>query len=211
VTEKALIPINPNGPPVNVQFYSNVSYGLSNLQFPVQIFQEQLSVTSGSGTVLATFGGDPNAVAVVENRYGNGKTLFIGTFLGLAVGSSPSIPDSLGAVKTIQGLVTWANVSVPVNITYQGQDMNSQVEVRLLKVSKKEIPAWDWLVIVINRSGVKANNFLLVLNGRTALSAWDVINNNMVPVQPIPGGIQMLVDLSVNAVAVYTLSGSNLL
>ncbi|MGH9535390.1 MAG: beta-galactosidase [Terriglobales bacterium] len=125
VEEEALIP----GAKSAYTFLPTAPDGLAGLWLPAAEFQEDLKVTRGQ--VLARFAdGQP---AVVASGYGRGKTLFIGSFLGLAAEQSTA-PD---ADRAIQAMARWAGISAPVRVTGAGASPAargaSQVEARLLE------------------------------------------------------------------------------
>ncbi len=88
------------------------------------IFEEVLKPTSPSTRVIAKFrSGSP---AIVAANYGKGKIILVGSFLGSAYESD----RETNVAKFLSGLMMWAGVSRPVEVT--GAPSNPPVEVRIL-------------------------------------------------------------------------------
>jgi beta-galactosidase len=78
-----------------------------------ELYANTVTLLSDQARVLATIGGDP---AVVASRYGNGQTLFIGSYLGW--GNHPQ----LNAPNTdfVRRLAEWAGIEKPVATSLDG-------------------------------------------------------------------------------------------
>jgi beta-galactosidase len=88
-------------------------------------FAESLEPLKGRETrILASLSdGTP---CIIASQYGKGKTIYIGSFLGLANESSPNKSNN----QFILGLLDWAKVERPFTTSHDG-DTESHVEVRL--------------------------------------------------------------------------------
>jgi len=77
------------------------------------LYASTVDVLSKDARVLATTDGEP---ALVESRYGNGTTLFIGSYIGW--GNQPEQqPDN---TEFIRRLAEWAGVAKPVGTSHDG-------------------------------------------------------------------------------------------
>ncbi len=120
------------GAKTSFRFPPSAPNGMAGLQVPTAQFEEALKVERGQ--VLARFAdGRP---AVVESHYGRGRTIYIGTFLGLA----NQTLHSAGAGKLIRALARWAGVAPPLAVHGGGA---AAVEARLLNVPARAMPAGE--------------------------------------------------------------------
>src|SRR5690606_33171743 len=106
--------------------------------------------------------------AIVESTYGKGKTLFIGTFAGVAVEDAKSEE----AAKFIGALPKWAGILPTVVVA--GDDKEA-VEARVMIVPGTS----SYLLIAINRG--QDGNFLLETRLRFT-KARNLINEENLPV-----------------------------
>lgn len=110
------------------------------------LFGKSLDLISDEAEVLANLGmtGDP---AIVANRYGDGETVFIGTFLGKA-----NFPDTHPVNNTfLLGLAEWADVQKPVITTLDGVS-DEPVVARLHRNDEN-----DLLLFLINHGNKQVN------------------------------------------------------
>lgn len=144
------------------RFAADAPAGLAGLTVPAAQFEEALQVTRG--TVWARFqDGQP---AVVASTYGKGRTVLIGSFLGMAAQQTGN-PQAL---RAIQAMAAWAGVQAPVTVAGAGA---AEVEARLLTAGS------DTLLIAINRG--PSGDFSVELE-QPAASARDLLTGAAVPV-----------------------------
>jgi len=144
VVESTVLPITED---TYLQFFANNSFGIPNLKVPLSIFQEEFIVTRGN--TLATFSdGTP---AVVESQYESGSTLMVGSFFGLQAQSEKTCDGP--TTKAIQGLMTWAGISQPISVTYNGKEFSSEVEARI-SIGKTST---NIVLFFMNHGSTKAN------------------------------------------------------
>lgn len=90
---------------------------------PARWYEETLEPLSPDARVVAKF---PNgAAAAVESKYGKGRTLMLGSYVSAAYQTTPSEEAS----RFFAGLLSWAGVAEPVQVTGGSQD----VEVKMLE------------------------------------------------------------------------------
>ena len=77
------------------------------------LYASTVDVLSKDARVLATTDGEP---ALVESRYGNGTTLFIGSYIGW--GNQPE--QQRDNTEFIRRLAEWAGVAKPVGTSHDG-------------------------------------------------------------------------------------------
>lgn len=164
--------------------------GLAGLRVPAAQFEEDLSVERG--TVWARFSdGQP---AVVTSRYGKGRTVLIGSFLGMAAERS----GNPAAQRALQALAAWAGAKPPVSVrALNGQEAPAQVEARLL------VDGPQTLLIAVNRGPTGRFGFTLA---RTAARAENLLTGAPVAVQGAGSQSRLQLGLAHNAVAVILLS-----
>lgn len=144
------------GTKTTFSFLPGAPAGMDGLKVPAAQFEEALRLVRGR--VLARFAdGRP---AVVESHYGRGRTIYIGTFLGLA----NQTLHSPAAAKLLRALARWAGIHPPLRVTG-----GRSVEARLLRVPRRAMPAGERqhageLLIAINRGA--ADNFQVQLPRR---------------------------------------------
>ena len=78
-----------------------------------ELYANTVTVLSDRARVLASFGGDP---AIVASRYGNGQTLFVGSYLGW--GNHPE--QRAENTSFILRLAEWAGIEKPVSTSLDG-------------------------------------------------------------------------------------------
>ncbi|MGH9543110.1 MAG: beta-galactosidase [Terriglobales bacterium] len=185
VRETALWP----GTHADYTFAADAPEGLAGLKVPASQFEEDLSVVRG--TIWARFGnGQP---AVVVSRYGKGRTVFIGSFLGMAAEKSGG-----SAIRALQALAAWAGARAPVEVAAAMGGAASQVEARLLRDGSKT------LLIAINRGA--AGSFDFTLAGSAGAHATDLLANRALSPEPVAGGTRLHLALEHEGVAVILLT-----
>ncbi|UCE07898.1 MAG: beta-galactosidase, partial [bacterium] len=108
-------------------------------------FAESIEPLKDSNTkILAHL--DDNTPCIVASRFGNGETLFIGSFLGLA--NHPSSDPNNN--QFLLGLIDWAKIDRPFTSSHDGKTDNP-VEIRL-----DENPE-GYLLYIINHSNTTEN------------------------------------------------------
>ncbi len=184
--------------------------GLAGLRVSARQFAESLQTRRG--TVLAHFqNGQP---AVVESHYGKGKTIFIGSFLGLAAFHSHPVPLSRSeaahqptpasaADRALRALARWAGIHARVKVT--GGEARL-VEVDWLRVPRVAMPSGQngRLLIAINRG--RPGTFTMTLPFRSAVAAKNLLNASTVPVKLHGSSAQIRLRLGHEDVAVLLLS-----
>ena len=101
-------------------------------------YEERLQPLSPSARVIAHFeSGEP---AIVASTYGKGKSITVGSFLG-ALYEAERDPN---VAKFLDGLMDWAGVSRPVEVSRSPTDV--PIEVRTMESGK------DTLVFIFNHS-----------------------------------------------------------
>ncbi len=114
-------------------------------------FAESLEpVRNSSARVLATL--EDGSPALIANKYGDGETLLIGTFLGLA---NHPVWDKIDN-RFILNLVDWAGIQRPFTTSHDG-DSENPVEVRLMVNKESQI------LFILSHSE-KAENVTVNLN-----------------------------------------------
>ena len=138
--EKELRPINADrAQDFKYTFNEDAYKALVGLEVPSNTFEEVLEKDAESAKVVATFEDGAPAV-VVNEREGGGKTMLIGSSIGL-----PSRYENANARKVIASLLDWAGVVTLVrNVTDGGDNFVPRVI-----QSEKE----GYTLIAINRSG----------------------------------------------------------
>ncbi|MGH9431037.1 MAG: beta-galactosidase [Terriglobia bacterium] len=130
-------------------------------------FEEDLQPLGGA-QVLARFpGGD---AAIVENQYGKGKAVLIGSFAGLACQQNA---DS-SARQLLVSLAQAAGIRPEVGVSGDG---SSEVEVRRLTSSEEQ------LVFVFNHGNHTADARISIHPPWKAKAAHDLVENRTVPLQ----------------------------
>ncbi|HXG64825.1 MAG TPA: beta-galactosidase [Blastocatellia bacterium] len=95
------------------------------------LYEETLEPISENARVLAKFAdGSP---AMVVSTYGKGKMLAVGSFLGMLYEAE----RDAGVAKFFSGLLDWAGVSRPVEVTGEGAGQN--IEVRTMQVGRGQL------------------------------------------------------------------------
>ena len=159
------------GAKVSYRFAADAPDGLAGLSVPVAEFEEDLSLEHGH--VLAHFpNGQP---AVVASTFGKGRTIYVGSFLGMAAEQSPTEAAKAASQKAIQALARWAGLTPPVEITRSGGKLATGVEVRLLRDGARTV------LIAINRG--QPGTFDLQLP-RAAGEAQNLLSGQPVAVSP---------------------------
>ena len=93
------------------------------------LFAESINPLEKTKTnIIARF--EDNSPAIIESKFGKGKTLFIGTFLGLAAHQNPCEENT----KFIQSLIDWAEIKYPFSCTLD-KNKDCEVEIRIHEVS----------------------------------------------------------------------------
>lgn len=106
------------------------------------VFEEVLKPTSPKARVIARFkSGEP---AIVVSHYGKGKIIVVGSFLGSLFESD----RDAHVAKFLSGLMTWAGVRHPVEVT--ASPSNPPLEVRIMQSGS------EWLIFVFNHAGKSA-------------------------------------------------------
>lgn len=183
VREQTLVP----GAKSHYTFLPSAPDGLAGLTLPAAQFQEDLQVTRGQ--VLARFSdGEP---AVVASHYGRGKTIFVGTFLGLAAEQAKT-PDADWA---IQAMARWAGIRAPVQVT--GPDA-AAVEARLLERGGTTV------LIAVNRG--PAGSFQITVHRPAAAASNWLAHGASAPLRAVAGGARLEVRLKHEGVAVIELT-----
>lgn len=132
-------------------------------------WKEVLSVNDGR--VVAEF--EDNLPAIVVNKYGKGKTAFIGTLIGMAYEKfrDTNVP------KLIQGFAEWAGVKMPIII--RGDFEDGTLDARILEGNGRKI------LIVINHTDQEVEADIIVrlakgeyemrelTTGRTISGEWE--------------------------------------
>lgn len=105
------------------------------------IFEESLKPTSPHARVIARFkNGEP---AIVASTFGKGKIILVGTFLG----SQYESKRDAGLSKFFNGLMTWAGIHRPIEVTSSPE--SSTLEVRILESGVEKV------VVVFNHAEEK--------------------------------------------------------
>ena len=138
------------GTKATYRFSADAPDGMAGLEVPAMQFKETLNVDRGQ--VLARF--DDGTPAVVASTWGKGKTIFIGSFLGMAAQQ----PDNTGAIKLVQALARWAGIQAPVQVNGA---QPGDVEARLLNVPAGDHTTGGTLLIAINRGPAADLTFTL--------------------------------------------------
>ena len=127
--------------PVEMEIIKNSHFLTRNIENNAKLkgsyFAESLQILNNKNSrILARLkNGSP---VVVETLFGKGKTLFIGSFLGLA---NYSHADSINN-KFLENLIQWSGITLP--FTYSTTDANFPVEIRLHENSD------GYLLFIIN-------------------------------------------------------------
>jgi hypothetical protein len=138
---------------------------------PGRWFEETLEPLGAHAKAVAHF--EDGRVAGVESRYGQGKTLTIGSFVAAAYTTTPEP----AAAKWFRGLLDWAGVALPVQVN------GSDVEVRWTESGS------DRIVFVFNHS--KAQALAAITFGAPA-AAVDLLSGAQLPSMNVnlpPGGV----------------------
>jgi beta-galactosidase len=109
-----------------------------------------------------------NSPCIVQNKFGKGKTLAIGTFLGMA---NHQNPDQINN-RFLLNLVDWANIKRPFTSSHDGKT-ETPVELKLWKTFN------NYILFVINHSELSQNvvtNVNVENNG--IYNIRSIINNN---------------------------------
>ncbi len=177
-------------------FLPSAPAGMAGLTSPAAQFEEALKVERG--TVLARFAdGRP---AVVESHYGRGKTIYIGTFLGIANQTTHTADTG----KLLRALGRWAGIAPPLTV-YGGS--TTKLEVRLLDVPWRAMPPGEQthagqLLIAINHG--PAGHYQIRLKRR-----WTGVEKffgaSQPKMQPAAGGNSLSIALAHQGVTVLLL------
>ena len=133
--------ISPKAPPV---------------EFGGAIYEEVLKVTGASARVIGSF--PDGAPAIVANQHGNGGTVFVGSFPGVAHENQ----QTPGFDVFIGQIIQWSGVGKPVAV-HQTPGI-AEPEIRLLQSSEGR------LLLIFNRED-KGKTLDLVLSGVTTLKS----------------------------------------
>jgi len=129
-------------------------------------FAESFEVYEDNETeIIATL--DDRSPCIVANKYGKGKTLAVGTFLGMANHQDPDKNNN----QFLLNLVDWANIKRPLKSSHDGI-IETPVELKLWKNSD------DYILFIINHSNSKENistNLQIENDGEYVLT--DLISN----------------------------------
>jgi beta-galactosidase len=202
VTEDSLWP----GTTTRLTFDADAPAGLPGLGVPAAQFEEALRVQRGQ--VLAHFAdGRP---AVVASKFGSGRTIFIGTFLGLAAerqyaeankamtaaGANAEPPEPQTGERAIQALMKWAGIEAPLSV--EGPDR--RVEIRLLQA-----PSDESLLIAINRG--RGGDYTVRLP-RAFATGENLISGERVDLAHGDGGTELKLSMGDRTVAVIEMTGA---
>jgi hypothetical protein len=91
------------------------------------LFEETLEPLAPSAKVVATF--ENGSAAAVENVFGRGKTLMLGSYVSAAYQSEPSAEGR----RFFANLLEWAGVESPVEVR------GSDVEVQMLESGRERL------------------------------------------------------------------------
>jgi beta-galactosidase GanA len=118
--------------------------------------------------VLATL--DDGSPCIVSNKYSKGKTLAIGTFLGMANHQEPDKNNN----QFLLNLIDWANVQKPLTSSHDGKT-DTPIELKLWKNSD------DYILFIINHgeSKEKVNTKIHIENDGQYIIT-DLINNKTI-------------------------------
>ena len=184
------------GTQTTFRFNRRAPAGMAGLQVPAAQFEEALRVKRGR--VLARFAdGRP---AVVESHYGRGRTIYIGSFLGLA----NQTQHAPAAGRLIRALAHWAGIHPPLRVT---GGRRPQVEARLLRVPADAMPAGERaragrLLIAINHGA--AGRFQIQLPQHWT-GAKNLLGGLAPALQATAGGCRLFMALKKAGVAVLLL------
>jgi hypothetical protein len=145
--------------------------GTASITVTASIFVESLQMLRNDCKVMARFETD-GSIAAVESHFGKGKTLFLGTFLGVT-NEKLRQPNAMAVLQEI--ILSWANIEPTVNVLDQ-----KDVEVRLLTGIPQKM-----LLIVIDRSSKQQRPVHVKVNGYNLVSALDIIHERIVQISSI--------------------------
>jgi beta-galactosidase len=163
--EKILRPVDK--PEIIIDSLSNLPGLSAGEHIPGEAFEENLEPYQGS-QVLAHF--NDGAPAIVENSFGKGKAIFIGSFVALAYEKQHSDASK----QLLLSLAKIAGVSPEVDITGPG---TSEIEIRRMVNDREQV------VFVFNESTNPANATLSLRLPWALQHARDWIDDKEVPFQ----------------------------
>jgi beta-galactosidase len=151
-------------------------------------YEEALMPMGPQARVLAELGG--GRAAAVESRFGNGKTLMLGSYVSAAYFSTPG--EAAG--RFFDGLLEWAGVARPIETALPG------VEVRTLEAGRER------LVVVFNHGREAARGAVAVRLGEGDWSASDLVAERAVALERVGWRVRFDVDLGPDGVQVLKVS-----
>jgi beta-galactosidase len=150
-------------------------------------WEEALEVLPG-GKVIAKFpDGSP---AIVVNKYGKGKAVFVGTCLGMAYEKYRDV----NAGKLLKGFADWVGISPPVEVSNVSEDQ--LIEARLLEGSGFKV------LFGFNHGGKAAAPKFRIKLPTGKYAAYDIIGEKTVPCEYKEGALALTRKLAPKEVCV---------
>jgi beta-galactosidase len=157
-------------------------------RLPARWYEETLEPIGAQAQVVAQFA--DGSAAAVQSRYGDGRTLMLGSYVSAAYQSTPT-PD---VERFYAGLLTWAGVTLPVGVT------GAPLEVRYLESGA------DILLFVFNHAAAGATGTVSLRLAGGAHGATDLVTGAAVPVTRGSGAVRLDVSLDAQDVRVFRIS-----
>jgi beta-galactosidase len=151
-------------------------------------YEETLETIGPSAQVVAQF--ENGAPAAVVSGHGRGKTMLLGSYVSAAYQSTPS-PE---AERFFDGLLDWAGVSRPVEVT------GAPLEVRHLEAGA------DVLVFVFNHGAARAESRVAIRLSGGTFQARDIVSGATLALTQEGGRAHLDVALEPNQVLVAQVS-----
>ena len=161
--------------------------GVAGLELPGRWYKETLEPLSSSARVVAQFA--DGAAAAVASRYGQGRTLMLGSYVSAAAQSTPT-PE---AERFFAGLLDWAGVRLPLRTT-------GPVEARHLESGA------DTLVFVFNHGRQEATSDVALRLNDGNYSAVDLVDGRAVKLARGDDGVTFSVVLPPSGVQVVRIT-----
>lgn len=147
----------------STSLFSKIS---SNNNLKGTSFAESFEVyENGKTKVIAIL--DDGSPCIVANSYGKGKTLAVGTFLGMANHQKPDKNNQ----QFLLNLVDWANIQRPLQSSHDGKT-ETFVEIKLCKSES------GYILFVINHGESEQNVVTMIQTSKDGTySVYDLIKN----------------------------------
>ncbi len=156
------------------------------------IFEESFRPISPRSAVLGQFA--DGLPALIESRYGKGKTLLVGSFMGLAQTQHETRANS----QFFQALIKWAGITPVTRV--ETRPPGALVEVRRLEGDR------DHIVIVFNRSSGQVSARIELKSTHRPSEITELAGQTKVPFQYKSAWITLNRELSRNDILVLRLS-----